>query len=153
MAAVVVAASVFAAAICGGVRQARAGTDVADPASGQKTEVQKSPQAAKASAGGDGDDPFIAKAGDAEVRVDGTGARAGDAKAATGVAAAQAGGVRITENGPVGAEDSAEARDGNWEAPLTVTGKPGAKFAGSSSAVAASGLPHRWGCGGRRSEM
>ena len=133
LAAVVVAAAVFAAAACGGVEQARAGTDVADPESGQKTEVQKSPQAAKASAGGDGDDPFAAKAGDAEVRADGAGARAGDAEAGTGEAAAQAGGVRITENGPVGAEDSAEGRDGNREVTLTVTGKPGTKFAGSCS--------------------
>ena len=133
LAAVVVAASVFAAAACGGVGQARAGTDVADPASGQKTEVQKSPQAAKASAGDDGDDPFVAKAGDVEVRADGAGARAGEAKAGTGEAAAQAGGVRITGNGPVGAEDSAEGRDGNREVTLTVTGRPGTEFAGSCS--------------------
>ncbi len=133
LAAVVVAASVFAAAACGGVGQARAGTDVADPASGQKTEAQKGPQAAKASAGGDGDDPFVAKAGDAEVRADGAGARAGDAEAGMGEAAAQAGGVRITENGPVGAGDSAEGRDGNREVTLTVTGEPGTKFAGSCS--------------------
>jgi hypothetical protein len=133
LAAVVVAASVFAAAACGGVGQARAGTDVADPASGQKTEVQKSPQAAKASAGDDGDDPFVAKAGDVEVRADGAGARAGEAKAGTGEAAARAGGVRITGNGPVGAEDSAEGRDGNREVTLTVTGRPGTEFAGSCS--------------------
>ena len=119
LAAVVVAASVFAAAACGGVEQARAGTDVAGPESGQKTEVQKSPRAARASAGDDGSDPVAARAGDAE--------------AGTGGAAVRAGDVRITENGPVGAEDSAEGRDGNREVTLTVTGKPGTKFAGSCS--------------------
>jgi hypothetical protein len=133
LAAVVVAASVFAMAACGGGGQARAGTAVADPASRQNTELRESPQAAKASARGDGDDPFVAKAGDAEVRAGGAGARAGDAKAGTGEAAAQAGGMRITENGPVGVEDSAEGRDGNREVTLTVTGRPGTKFAGSCS--------------------
>jgi hypothetical protein len=133
LAAVVVAVSVFAAAACGGVEQARAGTDVADPESGEKTDVQKSPRAAKASAGDDGSDPVVARAGDAEVRTDGAGARAGDAEAGTGGSAVRAGGVRITENGPVGAEDSAKGRDGNREVTLTVTGKPGTKFAGSCS--------------------
>ena len=133
LAAVVVAASVFAAAACGGGGQARAGTDVADPEPGQKTEVQKSPQAARAGAGGDGDDPVVARAGDAEVRAGGAGARAGDAEAGTGGSAVRAGGVRITENGPVGAEGSAEGTGGNREATLTVTGKPGTKFAGSCS--------------------
>ena len=130
--AVVVATSVFAAA-CGGVEQARAGTDVAEPESGQKTNVQESPQAAKASAGDHGSDPVAARAGDAEARTDGAGARAGDAEAGTGGFAVRAGDVRITENGPVGVEDSAEGRDGNREVTLTVTGKPGTKFAGSCS--------------------
>ncbi len=133
LAAVVVAASVFAAAACGGVEQARAGTDVADPESGQKTEVQKSPQAAKASAEDDGSDPVAARAGDAEARTDSAGARAGDAEAGTGGSAVRAGGVRITENGPVGAGETTEDRDGKREVTLTVTGKPGTKFAGSCS--------------------
>jgi hypothetical protein len=38
--------------------------------------------------------------------------------------------LRITENGPVGAGDSAEDRVGKREVALTVTGKPGTKFAG-----------------------
>ena len=131
LAAVVVAASAFAAAGCGGVEQARAGNDAADPGSGQKTEVEKSPRAAKASAGDDGSDQVAATAGDAEARTDG--ARAGDAEAGTGGSVVRAGGVRITENGPEGAEDSTEGRDGNRELTLTVTGKPGTKFAGSCS--------------------
>ena len=131
LAAAVVAASVFAATACGGVEQARAGTDAADPETGQNTDVQKSPQAAKASAGDDGSDRVAARAGDAEARTDG--ARAGDAEAGTGGSTVRAGGVRITENGPVGAEDSAEGRDGNREVTLTVTGKPGTEFAGSCS--------------------
>ncbi len=133
LAAVVVAASVFAAAACGGGEQARAGTDVADPESGQKTDVQESTQAAKATAGDAGSDPVAARAGDAEARTDSAGARAGDAEAGTAGSAVRAGGVRITENGPVGAEDSADGRDGNREVTLTVTGKPGTKFAGSCS--------------------
>ena len=133
LAAAVVAASVFAAAACGGGEQARAGTDVADPKSGQKTEAQKSPRPAKASAGDDGDNPVAARAGDAEARADGAGAWAGGAKAGTGEAAAQAGSVRVTENGPEGAEDSAEGRDGNRSVTLEVTGEPGTKYAGSCS--------------------
>ena len=133
LAAAVVAASVFAATACGGGDQARAGTDAADPETGQKTDVQKSSQAAKASAGDDGGDPVAARAGDAEARTDGAGARAGDTEAGTGGSAVRAGGVRNTESGPAGAEDSAEGRDGNREVTLTVTGKPGTKFAGSCS--------------------
>jgi hypothetical protein len=45
----------------------------------------------------------------------------------------RAGGVRITENGPVGAEGSTEGRDGDREVTLTITGKPGTRFAGSCS--------------------
>jgi hypothetical protein len=63
LAAVAVAVSVFAAAACGGTEQARAGAAVADPGSGPKTEGKTSAPAAEASAGGDGNDPVVAKAG------------------------------------------------------------------------------------------
>jgi hypothetical protein len=129
LAAVVVAASVFAAAACGETEQARAGAAVADPESGQKTGDQESTPAAEAVAGGDGSNPAAAKAGDVEARADGT----GDAKAGTGWAAAQAGGVRITGNGPEDLGGTTEGRDGTQEVTLTITGNPGTRFAGSCS--------------------
>lgn len=136
LAIVAVAASVFAAAACGGTEQARAGVVVTEPGSGQKAEDQRSTPSAQATAGGDGNGPAVAKVGDVVARVDGVDgavARAGDAEAGARGAAAQAGGVRITGDGIEGIGGTAEGSGGPKEVTLTVTGKPGTEFAGSCS--------------------
>lgn len=133
LAIVAVAASVFAAAACGGTEQARAGAAFTEPESGQKAEDQRSTPSAQAIAGGDGNEPAVAKVGDVGARVDGAAARAGDAEAGARGAAAQAGGVRITGDGIEGIGGTAEGSGGPKEVTLTVTGKPGTGFAGSCS--------------------
>ncbi len=133
LAIVAVAASVFAAAACGGTEQARAGGVFAEPESGQKTEDQNSTPAAKTGAGGNGKEPVVAKAGNVEARVGGAVARAGNAEAGARGAAAQAGDLRITGKGIKGNGDSVEGSGGPKEVTLTVTGNPGTGFAGSCS--------------------
>ena len=129
---VAVAAAVFAAA-CGGTEQARAGGALAEPEPGQKSEDEDGASAAKAGAGGNANEPVVAKAGNVEVRVDGSAARAGDARAGVRGTAAQAGNLRITGNGIEGNVEGVEGSGGPKEVTLTVTGKPGTGFAGSCS--------------------
>ncbi|HEV2745601.1 MAG TPA: hypothetical protein VGV91_20775 [Rubrobacter sp.] len=133
LAIIAVAGSVFAAAACGGSEQARVGGAPAEPETGQKAEDQDSTPAAKAGAGGNGNDPVVAKAGNVEVRADSARARAGDAKAGVRGIAAQVGDLRITGNGIKGNVSRGEGSSGPREVTLTVTGGPGTGFAGSCS--------------------